>query len=625
MRYGLGIDLGTTFTAAAVSGPAGTKMAVLGRDVVTPSVVFATPGGRLLTGEAAEAAGEREPVRVARGHKRRLGDPTPLVVGGAAFSPAALLAAQLRDVLGVVGATEGAAPDEVVLTCPAVWGPYRREHFAEVPQLAGVRDVRVVTEPEAAAMHYAVERRLGEGELIAVYDLGGGTFDSTVLRARADGMEILGTPEGVERLGGMDFDDALLSNVDERLGGAIGALDPADPAAAAVLAEIRALCVRAKEELSTEPDVRLRVPLPSGPREVVVTRLEFNDMIRPSVALTTEALERTVTSAGLTPRDLSAVLLAGGSSRIPLVAQMVSETFGRPVRVSLHPKFTVALGAAMAATTRPATATPPGGLPAAGPATPPGGEVVPAAPAVPARRKWLVPAAAAAVVAAAAATVVALLPGDDTPAAAAMPGTAATTTTANTNKRMSSTETRIFDEQDVPPFGSYIASDENWAGTRLGPTRAGAHSAITVAPGDLGDGENGLTATWTGAGSGQLYFQDPGSKLDLTPVVESGGAMVFDVVVRTPPRARTAIGVHCTYPCAGEVEGTALFKGLPVGRRTTVRIPLSCFVQAGLDPTKVDTLLLVRTEGAFDATFGMVRWLPGQADNPESAKCTDLV
>ena len=247
MPYGVGIDLGTSFTSAAVHGPDGTWMVPLSADVVVPSVVYARPDGTLLTGTDAEhaARAEGESGRVARGFKRRLGDPTPLVLGGAAYSPAALMAAQLRDVLAEVTRAMGGPPATVVLTCPAIWGPYRREHFAEVPRLAGVPASLLITEPEAAATHYSVERRLGDGEVVAVYDLGGGTFDTTILRMRSGGMEILGTPEGIEQLGGMDFDETLLAHVDDRLDGAVSALDRSDPAAAAALGgDPRDVCAR---------------------------------------------------------------------------------------------------------------------------------------------------------------------------------------------------------------------------------------------------------------------------------------------------------------------------------------------------------------------------------------------
>ncbi|MFC5286449.1 Hsp70 family protein [Actinokineospora guangxiensis] len=622
MHYGLGVDLGTTFTAAAVSGPRGTRMVPLGPDVVTPSAVFASAEGRLLTGTAATAAGAAEPSRLSVGHKRRLGDPTPLVIGGAAFSAAALLAAQLRDVLGTVVSGEGAPPAQVVLTCPAVWGPYRREHFDEVPQLAGVRDVRVVTEPEAAATHYAVERRLGEGELIAVYDLGGGTFDTTILRARPGGMEIIGTPEGVERLGGMDFDDALLAHLDSRLDGAITALDPADPTAATALAAIRALCVRAKEDLSTEPDVTLAVPLPGGAREVLVTRLEFNDMIRPAVALTTEALERTITSAGLKPQDLSAVLLAGGSSRIPLVSQMVSSAFGRPVRASLHPKFTVALGAAATArATPPAAASPP-------PGTPPSGlNPVPPLPAVAAtsvkrRPKWVVPAAAAGVLLLVGGLVAGftLFGGDDGNGARALggPSQGATAPAQPPGERV------LYQEGDVQPYKSIIGSAENWTGTHVGVDRSASHAEITISPDDLGDGRKGLRASWSGSGAAQLYFQDIDGTQDMTDIVSGDGALVFDVVVYTPPTDNLTVQAHCRYPCKGVLEATGLFAGLPVGEKTTVRVPLSCFVDKGLKPDQVDTYFLIYTEGRFEAAFDSVRWVKGAGADSDAVGCADL-
>ncbi|MFD0206035.1 MULTISPECIES: Hsp70 family protein [Saccharothrix] len=313
--------------------------------MVVPSLAYCTPDGTLLTGTAAGDA-PADPHRLGRGFKRRLGDPTPLLLGGRAYTPTALMAAQLRAVLDQVTEAMGGPPASIVLTCPAIWGPYRREQFAEVPRLADVTDFQLITEPEAAATHYSRERALGDGEVVAVYDLGGGTLDTTVLRMRSGGMDILGTPEGLEHLGGMDLDDALFAHLDERLDGAIGRLDPTDPAQASALAGIRALCVRTKVELSTEPDVALTVPLPSGPREVTITRPEFDAVIRPSLELTVGALRRTVASAGLRDDELSAVLLAGGSSQVPLVRLLLSEAFDKPVRTAHHPKFTVALGAA---------------------------------------------------------------------------------------------------------------------------------------------------------------------------------------------------------------------------------------------------------------------------------------
>ena len=159
------------------------------------------------------------PDRVGREFKRRLGDPTPVMLGGTPHAVTSLLAALLGETVAKVTETEGAPPANVVLTHPASWGPYRRELFEEVPQLAGVPQVRMVTEPEAAAAHYAAARHLADGDTVAVYDLGGGTFDATVLRKRAS--DILGSPGGHRAAGGVDFDDAILAHINFSSGGAL--------------------------------------------------------------------------------------------------------------------------------------------------------------------------------------------------------------------------------------------------------------------------------------------------------------------------------------------------------------------------------------------------------------------
>ena len=183
--YSLGVDLGTTFVAAAVARGSRVEMITLGdRTVVAPAVVYVRDDGSLVTGEAANRRAVSNPDRVGREFKRRLGDPTPVMLGGTPHAVTSLLAALLADTVAKVTETEGAPPANVVLTHPANWGPYRRELFEEVPQLAGVPQVRMITEPEAAAAHYAAARHLADGDTVAVYDLGGGTFDATVLRKR---------------------------------------------------------------------------------------------------------------------------------------------------------------------------------------------------------------------------------------------------------------------------------------------------------------------------------------------------------------------------------------------------------------------------------------------------------
>jgi molecular chaperone DnaK (HSP70) len=347
MAYDLGVDLGTTFVAAAVSKASQVEMVTLGdRSVVTPSVVYLREDGTVVTGEAAARRAAAGPERVAREFKRRIGDPTPIRLGGTAYPATQLLSLLLRDVLAKVTETEGGPPERVVLTHPANWGEFRRDLFAEVPRSLELTNTHTITEPEAAAAYYAASRRLGAGEIVAVYDLGGGTFDATVVRKLADGVETLGIPEGVERLGGIDFDQALFEFVDFASDGALSGLNAQDPQVALALARVRQDCVLAKEALSADTETLLPVFVPGKHFEVPITREDFEKLVRAQIESTMTSLSRALRSAQVTADELNAVLLVGGSSRIPLVAQMVSAELNRPILVDTHPKYAVALGAA---------------------------------------------------------------------------------------------------------------------------------------------------------------------------------------------------------------------------------------------------------------------------------------
>jgi YVTN family beta-propeller protein len=350
VAYNLGVDLGTTFVAAAVAQPNQVEMFTLGdRSVVAPAVVYRRDDGELVAGESASRRALSDPGRISREFKRRLGDPTPVALGDRSYLVTELLATLLRDVLDKVSETEGSKPEQVVLTHPANWGSFRRGLFEEVPGMVGLTDVSLITEPEAAAAHYAATRQLGDGEIVAVYDLGGGTFDATVLRSRPDGVEILGIPEGIERLGGVDFDEAILAHVNYTSDGALDALDLRDPQTVVALARLRQDCVLAKEALSLDTETIIPVFLPGRHFDVRLTRAEFEDMIRAPIESSISALTRTLRSADVSPGNLSGVLLVGGSSRIPLVARMVTEALGKPTVVDTHPKYAVALGAAAVA------------------------------------------------------------------------------------------------------------------------------------------------------------------------------------------------------------------------------------------------------------------------------------
>ena len=359
MGYTVGLDLGTTFTAAAVMRDGKVDVVSLGNHAVAiPSVVFLREDGELLVGEAAVRRSAREPVRAARAFKRRFGDAAPIILDRTPFSADRLSVAILTSVMAEVEKRQGASPDKVAVTHPANWGGFKTDLLRATLTQAGLGDALMVPEPVAAAVQYSSTSRVDVGDVVAVYDLGGGTFDAAVLQKTADGFDILGQPQGLERLGGIDFDDAVLAHVRSALGDALAAGDQDDPAVREGLSALRDECVAAKEALSADSDATIRVNLPHLRTEVRITRNEFEDAIRPMVRETVQALRRALDSAKVPTDQVKAVLLAGGSSRIPLAGELLAQEFGRPVVADSHPKHTVAMGAARAATqaVRPAAA-----------------------------------------------------------------------------------------------------------------------------------------------------------------------------------------------------------------------------------------------------------------------------
>jgi len=348
VSYQLGVDLGTTFTAAAVARGGRVEVASLDyRTAAIPSVVWVGPDGTVVTGHPALNRGLSDPSRMAREFKRRMGDPAPLLLGGTPFSADALTERLLKAVTDAVATLEGGTPESVSVTHPANWGPYKKDLLSQAVRRAGLDGSSMLTEPEAAAMYYASTERLGPGDVLAVYDLGGGTFDAAVLRKTEGSFEMLGEPEGIERLGGIDFDEAVLGFVNEATDGAIEKLDPDDPEAVEAIVALREDCVIAKEVLSADTEASIKVRLPTTTRRVRITRAEFEALIRPTLVDTVTAMRRALLSAGVEPSEVSKVLLVGGSSRIPLVGQLIGAEIGRPVVVDTHPKHSIALGAAL--------------------------------------------------------------------------------------------------------------------------------------------------------------------------------------------------------------------------------------------------------------------------------------
>ncbi|TDO47266.1 YVTN family beta-propeller protein [Kribbella sp. VKM Ac-2527] len=413
MGYRLAVDLGTTFTAAASSGDGGAPVMLgLGnRALQVPSVLYLQEDGEFLVGEAAERHVGDDPSRLVREFKRRLGDPVPLLVAGKPFSAQALLAKMLSWVVARATERLGAPPDEVVLTYPADWGAYKRDLVDQVIALADIGPAITCPEPQAAAIQYAAGAQLATGDRIVIYDLGGGTFDVCVMERADNGFAILGTPEGIDQLGGVDFDEAVFQHVVGVLGPAIEELDPDTAEGRTALARLRRDCVEAKEALSADVDTLIHVALPDRSTSVRLTRAELETLIAPVLDQTLQATTRALRTAGTTTDQLTAIVLVGGSSRIPLVSHLLQAEFSTPIALDTHPKHDIAMGAARFEVNPPTT-------------------VLPVVPAVerevaPGTRRAIAIAGAAAAVACVATAVVLLTTGDgDPPQVGTQPTTA---------------------------------------------------------------------------------------------------------------------------------------------------------------------------------------------------------
>ena len=330
---------------------------VEGSPSILSNVFWHEPTRRLLLGEAAEDAAAAAPWCFEPYPKRRLGDEF-MRLGDERVRVTDAVGAILRRVADEATLLRGGErPGEVRLTHPVRWGAVRKTKLCEAATLAGLPAPELIPEPVAAATHYAAEA-LTSGQFVAVYDLGGGTLDTAVLCRTDDEFVVVGQPGGREDLGGEDFDERLYLFLGEQLPDDAWArmrtapLDGDSRVWARANRELRRRARRAKELLSSNPQVDVYIPAPIE-RDLTVTAEQLNRMIRDDIEGSIGELDRTIQSAGLEPSQLAAVYLAGGSSRMPLVAHLIQEQLGVTPRHLDDPKAVVSLGAARGARTVP--------------------------------------------------------------------------------------------------------------------------------------------------------------------------------------------------------------------------------------------------------------------------------
>jgi molecular chaperone HscC len=347
----LGIDLGTTFSLVAVLQ--GDEPVVLpnalGEDL-TPSAVSLLDDGSLVVGAAARARATTHPERTVLAFKRDMGTSRTVTLGARSFTAVELSALILRSLREDAERALGVAVEEAVVTVPAYFGDLQRQATKDAGAIAGLRVERIINEPTAAALAYGLHQR--DRELRAVVlDLGGGTFDVTLVEIVEGVIEVQGTAGDV-RLGGDDFDRAFAAHLRRRISSELGVeLHPGEVTTARVVDAAE----RAKRRLTNADRTSIALPgveTRSGGRadvELECTRKEAEEVWAPLLDRLRAPITRALSDAGVRPNAIDEVLLVGGSTRMPCITQLAAQMFGRLPLRSLPPDEAVALGAAVQA------------------------------------------------------------------------------------------------------------------------------------------------------------------------------------------------------------------------------------------------------------------------------------
>ena len=341
----IGIDLGTTNSAAAVwrDGEAVLIPNRLGQ-VLTPSAVHLDAGGEVVVGMAARERQASHPRRTATAFKRYMGTARETKLGDRAFSAEELSALVLRSLKEDAEAFLGAPVTEAVITVPAYFNDRQRKATRRAGELAGLKVERLVNEPTAAALAYGIHRLEAESRFL-VFDLGGGTFDVSILEIFEGIIEVRAST-GDNRLGGEDFNEILIAMMRERHAKAWGAWGRDDET---LYQKLREQAERARRELSRGAEATMRAVWRDEEYALTVTAEAFEAKAEPLVARLREPVLRSMRDSGLTPDALSEVILIGGSTRMPIVRKAVARMFGRFPNASINPDEAVALGAAVQA------------------------------------------------------------------------------------------------------------------------------------------------------------------------------------------------------------------------------------------------------------------------------------
>ena len=348
----IGIDLGTTNSCVAVmEGGKPTVIANAEGDRTTPSVVAFTKDGERLVGKVAKRQAIANHENTVSSIKREMGTNYKVKIGGKDYSPQEISAMILSKLKADAESYLGGKVTQAVITVPAYFNDSQRQATKDAGKIAGLEVLRIINEPTAAALAYGLDKGENKNQKILVYDLGGGTFDVSILEIGDGVFEVLAT-NGNTRLGGDDFDNAIINLLVEDFKKAEGIDLSKDKLA---MQRLKEEAEKAKIELSAGLKTDINIPFitadANGPKHLnfELTRAKFDSITESLVAETITCTKNALKDANLTINDISKVVLVGGSTRIPAVVKAVQDFTGKEPYKGINPDECVAIGAAIQA------------------------------------------------------------------------------------------------------------------------------------------------------------------------------------------------------------------------------------------------------------------------------------
>ncbi len=344
----IGIDLGTTNSCVAVM-EGGNAVVIPNTEGArtTPSVVGFTKTGERLVGQVAKRQAVTNADRTVSSIKRHMGSDYKVKIDDKEFTPQQISAMILQKLKSDAEAYIGEAVTEAVITVPAYFTDAQRQATKDAGQIAGLNVRRIINEPTAAALSYGIDKE--DDQKIMVYDLGGGTFDVSIIEM-GDGVQQVLATAGNNRLGGDDFDQRIINWMVENFKSEQGIDLTGDKMA---MQRLKEAAEKAKIELSSTPTSTINLPYitadATGPKhlEMTLTQAKFNELTSDLVQSTMGPVKQALSDSGLKPSDLNKVLMVGGSSRIPAVQEAVKNFIGKEPFKGINPDECVALGAAL--------------------------------------------------------------------------------------------------------------------------------------------------------------------------------------------------------------------------------------------------------------------------------------